>query len=276
MERRPRPTVAIIIPCYQQKHFLAGAIESAVNQTVPAEGIIVVDDGSTEDLSDVISGFSGIELIKQENLGPSSARNAGLNAAASDKIIFLDADDLLLPCAIEEGLNCFDRHPEAAFVYGAFDEVRGKSKTRAFCRVTRHRDLVKCNWIGMLATVMFDRLMLLEEGGFDANVSMAEDWDTYLRLSRRHPFAAHPQVVARYVKHDSNRSKDLAELRKWTEEVRTREWERGLDSAGQRAWREGADLWRELFEPGYRRRPGVGERALRKVGLIFEMIAQRG
>ena len=192
------PTVAIIIPCYEQADFLAAAIASAVNQTEPAERIIVVDDGSTEDLSEVIAGFSGVELIRQENSGPSSARNAGLNAVATDKVVFLDADDLLLPRAVEEGLTCFERHPDAAFVYGAFEEVRGKSTTRAFCKVTRHRDLVKCNWIGMLATVMFDRRKLLQEGSFDAEVSMAEDWDTYLRLSRRHTLSEHPLVVDRY------------------------------------------------------------------------------
>src|SRR5206468_3147814 len=227
--------VAIIIPCFGQARFLAGAIDSAVRQWTRPREVIVVDDGSTEDLSKVVCGFPGVQLIRQRNRGLAAARNTGLMAAAAKRIIFLDADDRLLPRAVGAGLARFRKNPAAAFVYGAFQEVRGTIKTRAFSRVSHHTDLVKCNWIGMIATVMFDRRILADEGGFDETLGMAEDWDAYLRLSRRFPFAAHPTTIARYVKHDANMSGDVGGLGKWINIVRAKEWERGLDEAGKRA-----------------------------------------
>lgn len=256
--------VAIVIPCFEQKAFLANAIRSAVTQRVRAREIIVVDDGSTEDLSGIVSEFPGVVLMRQKNRGLAAARNAGLKAATAEKIIFLDADDVLLPRAVASGLQCFSKTPQAAFVYGGFEEVRGTAITKAFSRVAHHHDLVKCNWIGMIATVMFDRAKLLDEGGFDEALGMVEDWDAYLRLSRRFPFAAHPAVVARYVKHDTNMSGDVAKLEKWIGVVRAREWDRGLDPAGQRAWHEGEALCRETLDPSPRPRKSLAERALRK------------
>jgi glycosyltransferase involved in cell wall biosynthesis len=263
-----QPSVAIVIPCFNHKRFLGGAIESATRQTTAAAEIIVVDDGSTENISDVVSTFGAVELVRQENRGLAAARNAGLRASKADKIIFLDADDRLLPGAIAAGLSCFASHPDAAFVYGGFEEVRGQARTKAFCRVSEHTDLVRCNWIGMIATVMFDRQMLLGEGGFDESLGMTEDWDAYLRLSRRFPFAAHPTLVAEYVKHDSNMSNAMADLKHWIEVVRAKEWERGLDSKGQRAWHDGIELWRETLDRTPKPRKSVIFRALRKAARV--------
>src|SRR6202035_2679799 len=95
-------------------------IRSVICQSVPADEISVVDDGSTDNPDTVVSGYSRVRLIRQANQGLSAARNTGLKAAVHDKIIFLDADDRLCEGAIEAGLECFVRHPEAGFVYGCY------------------------------------------------------------------------------------------------------------------------------------------------------------
>ncbi len=256
--------VAVVIPCFEHKHVLGAAIASAVSQSVRAREIVVVDDGSTEDLSGVISQFPQARLIRQENRGLAGARNTGLRATTAAKIIFLDADDTLRAGAVGAGLKCFGSNPDAGFVYGGFQEVRGRAVKRSFCRVSDRNELVKCNWIGMIATVMFDRCKLLEIDGFDEKLGMAEDWDAYLRLSRRYPFAAHPNIVARYVKHETNMSNDTRKLEEWVAVVRAREWERGLDAIGQRAWLEGEQLCR--VAPGFDAEPptGLTRRVLRK------------
>jgi glycosyltransferase involved in cell wall biosynthesis len=242
-------SVAIVIPCFNQKRFLAGAIDSALAQTAAADEIIVVNDGSDEDLSGVTRSYPEARLIRQENRGPAGARNRGLEEAASDRIVFLDADDRLLPDAIATGLECFGRSPGAAFVYGAHRILTGDAATRTYFPVSSHHDLVRCNWVGMIGTVMFDRARLLEIGGFDESLGMCEDWDAYLRLSRKFPFAAHDHVVADYVKHEGNTSNDLHRLWKWIEVVRARELERGLDADDQLAWREGEAVWERMLGP---------------------------
>jgi glycosyltransferase involved in cell wall biosynthesis len=268
MPSRPRPSVAIVIPCYEQKRFLRAAIESATDQTAAADEIIVVDDGSSEDLSSVVAAFPSARLIRQENRGLAGARNSGLMAATADKIIFLDSDDRLRPCAIAAGLACFAKSPESGFVYGAFEEVRGKLKSKSFCRVSQHADLVRCNWIGMIATVMFDRRKLAGEGGFDESLGMTEDWDAYLRLSRRFPFAAHPKVVAQYVKHESNMSNAVTDLKYWISVVREKEMARGLDAEGQRAWHEGIEVWRETLDEPAKPPSSLATRAIRKAARL--------
>ena len=90
-------SVALVINTYEQAHFLSASIESAARQTVRFNEVIVVDDGSSDNPASVVSNYPGVRLIRQSNAGLAAARNTGLDVAASDYIIFLDADDLLTP-----------------------------------------------------------------------------------------------------------------------------------------------------------------------------------
>src|ERR1700730_2851811 len=106
-------SVEVVITTYNHASFLHDAIRSVLRQSVPAHGIIVVDDGSTDNPDTVVSGYSCVRLIRKGHQGLYAARNPGLEAAVDENIIFLDADDRLCEGAIEAGLDCFVRHPEA-------------------------------------------------------------------------------------------------------------------------------------------------------------------
>lgn len=105
---------SIIIPAYNSAATLHEAIESALAQTVPCQ-IIIVDDGSTDDTSDVLSRFdawTNVVCLSQKHAGPSVARNAGLeyiagDYAAGEFVMFLDADDIIAPTKVEEQLAEF-------------------------------------------------------------------------------------------------------------------------------------------------------------------------
>ena len=262
------PSVAVVIPCFDQERFLGSAVASASAQSVAAAEIIVVDDGSPGDVAAAVAQFPAVRLISQDNRGLAGARNSGLKSAASDKIIFLDADDVLLPGAIAAGLDCFAANPDAAFVYGAHRQLRSTGSTETFFPVASHRDFIRCNWVGMVATAMFDRRRLLEVGGFDESLGMCEDWDAYLRLSRGFPFASHGAVVADYVRHESNSSNDLYRLWKWIEVVRAKELERGLEAEDQLAWNEGVQVWRSMLGPKPGRRSMAGRVARKLARLV--------
>ncbi|MEM6279358.1 MAG: glycosyltransferase family 2 protein, partial [Verrucomicrobiota bacterium] len=97
-----KPTVSIVIINYNYEDFLADAIESALAQSEPAEQILVVDDGSTDDSRRVIESFvDQIETCYKENGGQPSAYNAALPLVDSDIVLILDSDDLLDPNCIE-------------------------------------------------------------------------------------------------------------------------------------------------------------------------------
>src|SRR5437867_2391143 len=93
--------VSVVIPCYNNAPFLRDAIQSVLSQTYERTEFIVVDDGSSDDTSDVASSDPGIRLIRQQNQGVSAARNAGLRQSRGDYVVFLDADDRLLPGAVD-------------------------------------------------------------------------------------------------------------------------------------------------------------------------------
>jgi glycosyltransferase involved in cell wall biosynthesis len=258
----PGSSVAVVIPCYRQRNFLARAIESALDQSVRAAEIIVVDDGNEEDLSDFASSYPAIALLRQANRGLAGARNAGLRAARAYKIIFLDADDRLCPNAIQAGLDCFEANRGAAFVYGAYVEERGLVRRELFMPTNQRLDLLRFNCVAMIGTAMFERAPLLEVGGFDESLLMCEDWDAYLRLSRSHPFAVHPNIVANYVLHDGNMSKDVRELKRWMGLVREKERDRGLADDELGAWRQGGSALRAIYPEATLQ--GLMARAFRK------------
>src|SRR5215207_9860716 len=112
--------VSVVIPCYNQAHFLGEAIESVLDQSYPNFEIIVVDDGSPDDTSEVAGRYPEVRLVRQENRGLAGARNAGLSYSEGEYVVFLDADDRLLPEALEAGLKCLKAHSECAFASGRY------------------------------------------------------------------------------------------------------------------------------------------------------------
>lgn len=198
-----RPLVSVIIPCYAQSAFLGEAIGSAVAQTYAPLEVIVVDDGSPDDPAPIVASHPGVRLVSQPNGGRSSARNTGVRASHGEYLVFLDADDLLLPHAVETGMRAFAEHEECAFVFGAGDRrtVDGAALARRSPVVDvpdLYLELLRGCCIHQLNTAVFRRDAFEAVGGFDERRRVAEDWDLYLRLARRFPTHGHGAVVAVY------------------------------------------------------------------------------
>jgi glycosyltransferase involved in cell wall biosynthesis len=209
----PGELVSIVIPCYNQAHFLAEAIESGLAQTHGWIDIVVVNDGSTDATEAIVRRYPEVTYLAQPNRGLAAARNAGLAATSGRFVIFLDADDRLLPCAAEIGLRMFARHPESGFVAGRSRFVSGEGRrlpTRQPDRATcdPYAALLRRNFIRNPAMVMFRRSVLDAMGGFRSGVDACADYDVYLRITRQYPVHFHNDVVAEYRKHADNMSLD--------------------------------------------------------------------
>lgn len=199
-----RPSsVSVIVTCYRQAHLLPEALASALAQH-PRPEIIVVDDGSPDDVAGVVRRHPDVRYVRQRNQGISAARNRGLAETRADYVVFLDADDRLLPGALDAGLACAAEHPEAAFVFGDFRFMAADGTPQSvrvrppMPRAGLYLALLRQNYVEMLATVLFRRDVLVREGGFRTELRSAEDYDLLLRLARGYPTFAHGALVAEY------------------------------------------------------------------------------
>jgi glycosyltransferase involved in cell wall biosynthesis len=112
---RSAPAVDIVVNNYNYGRFLRAAIESALGQAYEHVSVIVVDDGSTDDSREVIASFGDrIVPVLKENGGQASAFNAGLSRSQGDIVVFLDADDLLVPHAADKIAAAFRKEPHLA------------------------------------------------------------------------------------------------------------------------------------------------------------------
>ena len=205
-------SVSVVIPCYQQSKFLPEAIESALMQTYPPSEIIVIDDGSPDDTAAVAAQYATVRYVYQQNQGLSAARNTGLNCASGRYVNFLDADDRLLPHAVETGARYLDSNPNWAFVAGGHRLISEDGSPLPAPKQGHlkdyYRQLMHHNFIACHNSVMYRRDLLLSVGGFDETLPAGEDWDMYLRIAQRFPIHCHNKIVAEYRQHTSNISRD--------------------------------------------------------------------
>lgn len=205
------PLVSVIIPTYNYARFIGQAIESVLAQTHQDFEIIVVDDGSTDNTGERVARFPQVRYLYQANQGIAPARNAGLDASRGDLLVFLDADDRLLPEALAIGVDCMNDNPDCAFVSGHWEVVSNFGtplhSSPIVCVTSDHyRAFLDFNYIGTVGQVMFRRSILESVGAFDSSVPGCDDIELYLRIARNHRVACHDKVVMQYRKHGSNTS----------------------------------------------------------------------
>ena len=102
-------TVTIAVPCYNGASYIGGCIEALLKQTSPADDILVVDDGSTDQSKAILSRYPVNVLTHKQNLGLSAARNTALQHASTDLIAYVDADAYADPCMLERLLAVFEK-----------------------------------------------------------------------------------------------------------------------------------------------------------------------
>lgn len=246
-------SVAVILTTYNDATYLREALSSVFAQERHANEVIVVDDGSFVSPAPILADFPKATLLRKSNGGLSSARNLGLHRARSRYITFLDADDRLEPNAIASGLACFARRPDAAMVYGGHRRIRANGD-RAGCdnytavSEDAYCDLLSGNRIGMHATVLYRREVILALGGFDEGLRRCEDYDLYLRIARRYPIASHPEIIAEYRWHGHNMSRNTEEMLQAALAVHARYL--GHTPEQRRAWRAGKRRWIAWYRRG--------------------------
>lgn len=183
------PRVSVVIPTYNSDRYIVEAIESVLNQTYSDYEIIVVDDGSTDRLLEVLEPYRDrIRYLYQDNQGLSVARNTGIRHAQGEFVALLDADDFFLPDKFAHQVVCFDAQPDVGIVHSGwqFVDESGRqvlSEHEPWC-VLPHLNLQAwLLWRPLLpSAMMFRRDWLERVGGFDPDRPPVEDVDLVLRM----------------------------------------------------------------------------------------------
>lgn len=195
--------ISVVIPCYNSASCVSRAVESVLAQTLPADEIIVVDDGSTDDPAAVLLPFDGkIRLLRRQNGGLAAARNTGFAESSGEWLLFLDADDILLPNALKDLVRKAEEG-EAGVVYGFVlqrqaDPTDAKLHGRPYAVGLPPLPAKAHFWwtpISTAGAALIKRSLNQEVGGFDESFRQVEDAEYWLRCGVTASFAHCDSVV---------------------------------------------------------------------------------
>lgn len=213
-----QPLVSVIIPTYNQATYLPLALDSVLQQTYSHLEIIIIDDGSTDDTSQIGKIYrqkeARIRWVEQPNQGPSTARNLGVAEANGDFICFLDSDDLMHPQRIEKQHQTFQEDPSIDIVYTALqvidsnNHVTGEMHSedypqKDFLALMLFRNLIHTS------STMMGKSRCFKEFLFDGTFKHAEDYELSLRLAHHFHFKYLDVPLTLYRRHGTNLSNNL-------------------------------------------------------------------
>jgi glycosyltransferase involved in cell wall biosynthesis len=209
------PPVSVIIPCFNQAHFLDEAVDSVLTQTYSEVEVVVVDDGSDDNSYEVAGRHPGVRRIRQPNRGVAAARNLGLRESSGSCAVFLDADDRLLPHALDVGVEALVKRPQIAFAAGMSRDIREdgqpmQGERQPLVTQDHYLRLLEDCYIWSGSSVIYRRAAIEAIGGFNESLDAADDYELYLKLAFSYPVYCHDAVVTDYRRHGSNTTRNPA------------------------------------------------------------------
>jgi glycosyltransferase involved in cell wall biosynthesis len=184
--------VSVVIPTFNRGWCLGEAVDSVLGQRWSDYELIVVDDGSTDETTELLASYGRrIRVLRQANRGVSAARNLGIRASAGRLVAFLDSDDLWLPQKLAAQVAYFEEHPDALICQTEELWVRKGVRVNPGLRHRKaagmifERSLELC--LVSPSAAMVRRELFDQVGLFDERLPACEDYDLWLRISCRYP-----------------------------------------------------------------------------------------
>lgn len=183
--------VSVIIPVNNRLEFICEAIDSVLAQTYKNHEIVVVDDGSTSDIKQVLRPFwLKIKYLHQANKGLASARNLGIKNSSGKYLAFLDDDDLFESRKLEKQVNKLEANPNLGFVFSDYYSFETKNSAKKKLTFTRLRnstnsEFAKCYFIHhdiAVSSFLVRRKSIEKIGMFNESLDVTEDVDLWLRM----------------------------------------------------------------------------------------------
>lgn len=221
--------VDVVIPAFNAASYINKTLESVAIQGDVVQSIIIVNDGSTDNTTQIIDAFFQkhphltVNLIHQENQGLACARNTGIKAARAPYIALLDADDVWLAHKLSAQLAIFRQSsdPKLGLVYCAYELIDQESKPilgknfiiHPYLRGQVSSRLQTGNFIsGSGSSVLIRASVFQDIGHFDETLVASEDWDMWLRIAQKYTFDYVDRVFVQIRVHPNNMQKDFSRM----------------------------------------------------------------
>ncbi len=184
--------ISVIIPVYNRADLVSRAIDSVLAQSRPADEVIVVDDGSTDDTIGAVQRFGDrVRMIQQPHSGVSAGRNRGIHEARYDWLAFLDSDDLWKPDKLQRQCKALQEQPDSLVCY-TDEEWRKDGRWK---NQSKHHQkysgwiYARCLPLCLISpsSVLLHWRVLEAAGLFDEQLPACEDYDLWLRVCLRFP-----------------------------------------------------------------------------------------
>jgi len=199
-----KPYVSVIVPVYNGVKFIAEAIESICTQNYHPLEIIIVDDGSTDDTSNIVQSYKNIRYIYQPNQGVAAARNTAINNSSGELIAFLDADDCWAPNKLNIQVDCLLKHPHIGCILGRQKNFLEPGTEKPFWLREEH---LLNDHVGFLPTLMIRRRIFDKVGLFNTDYIISSDVEWFSRAKDVSiPMMVVPEIVLYRRIHDTNLS----------------------------------------------------------------------
>jgi glycosyltransferase involved in cell wall biosynthesis len=218
-EKKPR--ISVLMPVYNNDRYVADAVDSILNQTVDDFEFIIVDDGSTDQTSAILSQYENrdarIRVIRRSNGGIVSALNEGLAFCGGEYIARMDGDDIAYSNRFALQMDYLDKHPDCVVVGGIFMGIDEEGKTLGPYRFVRNKvTSFRTFPIQVALTVhplaMIRKQALLALGGYRATFPHAEDYELFLRISKYGRVHNLNEILLNYRNHEQSVSRRHVEL----------------------------------------------------------------
>ncbi|WP_347272769.1 glycosyltransferase family 2 protein [Candidatus Kuenenia sp.] len=197
----PDALVSVIIPTYNRSVLLQRAVQSVLSQSYSNLEVLIIDDASTLDYSDVLKEFDDtrIRYIRHEqNKGPAASRNTGIRLAQGAYIAFNDDDDVWDNEKLEKQMHRMQASEDnVGLVFSKYKKILKDGSEKEILPANQdishcHRLLLEYCFIGT-PTVLIKRECIEKSGAFDENLPCLEDWDLWIRVSKYYSFAYIPE-----------------------------------------------------------------------------------
>ncbi len=197
-----KDTITVIITSYNREKIIGRAVDSVLGQTRPADEIILVDDGSSDNTDQLIKEkYPDLKYIWQENRGIGHARNTGISQARGIWIAFLDSDDEWLPSKLINQLRALQHQPNYKICHTNEIWVRNGKRVNPMKKHEKSGGFIFKNCLPLCiispSSVIIHRSVFEEYGLFDESLPVCEDYDLWLRLCAFLPilYLEKPQII---------------------------------------------------------------------------------